>query len=389
MRFRAIQSGVLTTALALGPASCAGTVASPDPFFAAAVAPDVGAARAAAAATDRAATGPAAAFAVEIALARADGTRTVVPRAICSPGQSRVIAQADEIAYVVDYDTDFGATMPRRPVEAVVRDGIDLAVCPQSDDAGALSLGYRISVWTMARPVPVFTTTLAAGPPVSIALPTVERALCEGTSRLTADVETELARLPDPAGRGQVRVLARVTPILLERRVHDPGPASHEIDPPGGPATGRVVRLRVAPVRVALDADPGTVLHDVAIAVAPAAAAVDAWRALELSSCLDGRVRLASAVDGFPSARSLVVHGDDSGALHLTLNTGASARTVTVTPTPEPQFVALARVVDGGALGAVVSAVPEPVPSTLAESQFGGYGFADRWLRLLRAARVR
>jgi hypothetical protein len=352
MRFR------LWTALALVAAGCAGRsaetkpAAAEDPFFA------LKFADAAPSPTPAEPVGGVDAFSIEVSFERADGRVLAAPRITTQPGQCGAIAVSNVTSYIGDFDVEHhvaGSTVGD-PVVKIVEDGLWLDACATLAADGGVTLGYRARLVKLRKPIPEFTTKLAADTTVTVQLPVTERVEFEGARWVQPGALAMLGRVSSPDGGGPLNVLVRVTPVRVEA---PPGAATPTaVDPKlSRPMSGHTVHLRVAAVQVRREFEPGAVLDETAAPDVMKASGGRVLRDFELFTCLDSRVRIAGVEreELGSKERGLVVESGDDGVLRLSWTMGEATRTASLRPNVGRRFVALGKLEGGGTAGVIVS----------------------------------
>jgi hypothetical protein len=306
------------------------------------------------------ASGDANAFRLDVAFEKRDGSRLAMPALISRPGRAVAVEVGESIQYVADFDLgDITGPGPSKPVTRTVLDGARIDACVQRAADGGITLGYRVTVSKVERPIAEHTTTLAGGPPVTIQLPYVTEVTAQGTRWIEPDAWAMLARVASPDSSGPLLVLARVAPIRVEvtpaEDVFSAGPSASDFAATtdlARPMTGRTVHLRVSAVRTSRSFDPGSVLDETAAPDVLKSSGGEILRDFEAFTCLDSRVRLSAFVGvpggAFPSFTAAMA---DDGRVTITWN----RRTANVRANEGRRFVAVAPIEGGGTAGVIVS----------------------------------
>jgi hypothetical protein len=192
------------------------------------------------------------AYTTSIRLVRPDGTTLTAPRLTAFAGQHANIVLVRQTAFIQDFDVEAqDDAYIVDPVIGMLNEGtvLDLVVVPAIGRAGEAAVGLRLRSVAARKPIPTRTFEIAGAPgsePVTIQTPRIEEVEVSGAQRLALGRETEWARVPDPAGGEDLRVLGRVD--VADVAALDAQQDVHAETPDLSPfVDGRVQRAPTAP----------------------------------------------------------------------------------------------------------------------------------------------
>lgn len=170
---------------------------------------------------------PGRALRTDLRLVRGDGVRLAAPSIVTFDGQRARLQIVNEAAYIADFDVEIAnGQFIGDPVIDVLRTGltVDLVVRSAATPSDA-AVAFRVVAADSRKPAVSKTVTVTDSPPrgVGIEFPRVENVAVAGARRVPVGVETELARIPDPSGRGAIRVLGTVGFLPVEGGADDGG----------------------------------------------------------------------------------------------------------------------------------------------------------------------